>query len=446
KRVALEDFLADPQVVVEALQAFLDEPPALMDHALVERHGRAIRQCRGHSPVGRITQVVAVDCRAVRVAVTGRLRNVAAIQVVTERFRVGAGEQGVGRQIAAEIQKVVRDRPTPQRGIEAAAEVVQVATAAIGEICVLEIPQRVWYLDVLNRTAVVGAGRWIEPRIGGEVVARALDHRDRRDELVLVVQFARPQHERAVVPVVGQRGGQLAALVGLELWRAHAIGRAIEAADAGVPAVLELEPVEAVDAPQALVAIGQPDVTGWFGGALAQNEVGGRAHLAGAEYGARATLHDFNALDRVVKPEQRARVHERQRGHTVDRRTVDHVGEEWGVATTRETCDLDVGTGLAAGGLRPDTRGNLQEIGDADRIGLLDFFAVRRDDVVTCVELADAGRGSRHHDGLQGLGFLLPAPLVGGGGLRGGTTRSLPACRARFRAIAGCPGSRRQNR
>src|SRR3546814_16151724 len=79
--------------------------------------------------------------------------------------------------------------------------------------------------DVLDRLAVVRVGQRIEARIGMEIVRAGLDQRDRRDELVLVVEVARIQRHRSVVAVVGQRAGELAALVGGESSEEGRVGK-----------------------------------------------------------------------------------------------------------------------------------------------------------------------------------------------------------------------------
>src|SRR5262249_15153307 len=99
--------------------------------------------------------------------------------------------------------------------------------------------------------------------------------------------------------------------------------------------------------------------------------------------------------------EQRARVHKGERGHAIERHAFDHVGEEGRVAAARVAGDFDVGTGLTAGRFRPDARRDLEQIGRAFRVLLLDEVIVDRDDAVAGVQLLDA-RGTRsYHDLLQ---------------------------------------------
>ena len=66
---------------------------------------------------------------------------------------------------------------------------------------------------MLNGLAVVRRRERIEARIGAEIVGPALDQRNRRDELVLVVEVARIQDEIASVGLMLERRRQLAAFV-----------------------------------------------------------------------------------------------------------------------------------------------------------------------------------------------------------------------------------------
>src|SRR5262249_56899955 len=101
------------------------------------------------------------------------------------------------------------------------AEIVEVATASIGEIGVLEAARRVRQRDVLYVPAAIGALERTETGIGGETASRgALNYWNRHDELVLVIEHPCPDEERPALEVMVQRCGELAAFVRRELRRA----------------------------------------------------------------------------------------------------------------------------------------------------------------------------------------------------------------------------------
>ena len=255
--VALEDRLTHAKFVDEALQLLLDVPPTLPDDALTQRHRSASAGVRGRDRRGRVrdltifsvdrrvitldrngtgvgavdlegvshrsgrsrvqreTQVVGIDRRS-GVAVAGRLRGAAAVQVVAERSRVRAREQGIGVEVPAVEQEVVERRPVAEFLVPLDAEVVQLSAAPVGEIGTLETAARIRDRHMLDGVASIGASERVEARIGGEVTA-ILKHRDRHDELILVVQSPGPEHERPPIEIVGQGRGDLTALVRLEL-------------------------------------------------------------------------------------------------------------------------------------------------------------------------------------------------------------------------------------
>src|SRR3546814_15452988 len=84
--VAVEDLLAQAEVIVDILQVLVDEPPALVDHALV-RVDRAAAHVGGGGRTRR--QVERAD-----LALVG-------VQHVVHAARVGAGEQRIGVDVAA---------------------------------------------------------------------------------------------------------------------------------------------------------------------------------------------------------------------------------------------------------------------------------------------------------------------------------------------------------
>src|SRR6185312_5339427 len=107
----------------------------------------------------------------------------------------------------------------------------------------------------------------------------------------------------------------------------------------------------------------------------------------GAEDDGRAALHHFEALDRVIQAEEGARVHVGEVRRAVERHTHDHVGEERRIAAARVARYFDIGYGLAARGLRPDARRDLEHVRGAERIRFLDQLAIGRNDVVAGIEL-----------------------------------------------------------
>jgi hypothetical protein len=68
-----------------------------------------------------------------------------------------------------------------------------------------------------NGVAVVCPRERVEAGIRAEIVGTALDHGDRGDELILLVEVARVQRELARVGFVFECRGQLATIVGREL-------------------------------------------------------------------------------------------------------------------------------------------------------------------------------------------------------------------------------------
>src|SRR6185437_12751793 len=130
---------------------------------------------------------------------------------------------------------------------------------------------------------------------------------------------ATPEHQRAAVQVLAECRRELAALISGKLRRADAGGVPVEPAGTRIPAINYREAEESIDAARALAAVRRGDRSAGLSGAALQDEVGGRAHLARTEHRAWAALHDLNAVGRVVQTEQRARVHEGQVGHAVQR-------------------------------------------------------------------------------------------------------------------------------
>src|SRR6185312_7785132 len=104
------------------------------------------------------------------------------------------------------------------------------------------------------------------------------------------------------------------------------------------------------------------------------------------------------------------------RRHAVQRRAHDLVGVERRVAAAREAGDLDVRAGLAAGGLGPHAGRDLQQVGGAARVVLLDLRGGGGGDRVAGVDLAHACgvRRTGDDDLLQRLhGLAVLRVLVG---------------------------------
>src|SRR5262249_21766846 len=157
-----------------------------------------------------------------------------------------------------------------------------------------------------------------ETRIARELRSgRTLYHRYGYDELVFVIEHPSPEEQRPPLELVVQRCGELAAAIRGEGRRAYAHGFAVEAADRAVPTLSDFEAGVGVEAVHALVAVGHANRTGRLLSAALENEVGGGSHLSRTVQGARSAHDDLGALYGVVETEQRARVHERERGHAV---------------------------------------------------------------------------------------------------------------------------------
>ena len=183
QRVAVEQLLAQAKIVVDALQLLVDEPPALVDDALVGRD-RAAADEGGRRRSGRQREAAEIGGNGV--------------QLVEQRRGIAAGEQRVGIDVAAVGQQLVADRPAVvEIVVVVRAEEQHLRAAAFGEVRVGAAVRIAVEPHVLDGLAVVGRRERIEPGIVAEIVGAALDHRDRRDELVLVVEIARIQHEIA---------------------------------------------------------------------------------------------------------------------------------------------------------------------------------------------------------------------------------------------------------
>src|SRR5262249_18674862 len=184
------------------------------------------------------------------------------------------------------------------------------------------------------------------------------DERQRRNELVLVVERACVDQERAIAPIVAQRRGDLTPLIGRKVpGVAYSLGRTVEPSHTGIPTVGDLEPRKGVEPLELLRPVGEADTAGRLLGATLQDEVCGGAHLAIGKNGRRTTLHDLHAFDGVIEPERRAVLEENECRHAIERRAVHLYCKEGSVAGTRETGDFDVRARLSAGRFRPDSRG-----------------------------------------------------------------------------------------
>ncbi|EEF93362.1 hypothetical protein CATMIT_02011, partial [Catenibacterium mitsuokai DSM 15897] len=209
QRIAFEQVLAEAQIVGERLDFLVDDPEAGGQHLLVG-----------------IDRAAAVDVgRGAGAAVAGDERG--------QRLRAGAGEQAVGRRRAGDEVDPVADGPVADIEVHRRAEHVEVDAAAVGEVAADAGAAAGRDGDVAEVVAEQGAGLRVqarEARQAGAVVAR--QQRDRSEERILVVGVAGVDGDLAAVPAVGQGGAELAALVGGELGVAHAVGGAVETADA----------------------------------------------------------------------------------------------------------------------------------------------------------------------------------------------------------------------
>src|SRR6185369_11265446 len=111
------------------------------------------------------------------------------------------------------------------------------------------------------------------------------------------------------------------ALVRVELRIAHAIRNAVKAADAAVPALADLEAVEAVGAIKVLVAQRYPQTSRRLVRACLEQIVGRGADLPACEHHRRAALQDLDRANGVVESEDTGGLEERQRRHAVQRRS-----------------------------------------------------------------------------------------------------------------------------
>src|SRR6185503_13070131 len=124
---------------------------------------------------------------------------------------------------------------------------------------------------------------------------------NRRDELILVVEVARIQDQIAgALGFMLERSGELPALVRVELRIAHAIRNAVKAADAAVPALADLEAVEAVGAIKVLVAQRYPQTPRRLVRTCLEQIVGRGTDLPACEHDRRAALQDLDRANGVV--------------------------------------------------------------------------------------------------------------------------------------------------
>ena len=242
--------------------------------------------------------------------------------------------------------------------------------------------------------AAIGRGQW-----------------NRREECVLVVRDPAVDGNLSALDIVHQGSHKLIALVGGILRVADTVIRAIEAADAAIPAIGDLGTVIKIDAPLVAAADGEPQRAAGIALARLLDEVDGDAGLAARPDRARPAAQNFDTGYRVVDPEQRGIVEERQCRRSIDRRSVDLDADEGRIAAGGETAHLDVGAGDAAGCFGKDPRHDLQQIGGARRRGLANLVGVGRGDGKARVKLAQTvGIDGAGHDDL----FYL---LLGRGGV-----------------------------
>src|SRR6516162_9562420 len=111
--------------------------------------------------------------------------------------RARSREERVGVEAAAIEDQVIHDLHVAKVLVVLDAPKVEVAAAPIGEIGALEATGRVRQRDVLYVPAAIGALERTETGISGETRSRGtLNHRNRNDELVLVIEHPPPDEQR----------------------------------------------------------------------------------------------------------------------------------------------------------------------------------------------------------------------------------------------------------
>ncbi len=198
---------------------------------------------------------------------------------------------------------------------------------------------------------------------GGASLARRVElqrHAGEQDDVV--VQVLEVEVDAAALEVAANRGAHLIALVGREARVANTVVLAPEAADAGAP-ITDRAAVVGVDALEAVVA-GLHLHDPFPGLALARDEVHRAAGRVRSEDRRRAATHHLDPVDGLVQAERLVGVQITQAAVMLDRRAVFLQGDGR-EAFLRDAAGADVGAGLAARGLDPETGHRLQRVGHA---------------------------------------------------------------------------------
>src|SRR6202021_2915410 len=118
-------------------------------------------------------------------------------------------------------------------------EIVQGGATAIADIVVFKTAGGTRYQEILQLLAVIRVVQLIETGIRLRV---AVDNLIRKigDPLIFVLQHPVIKHDRAIVQIMLQGGGDLPADVGRILRITYTIGYAVKAAKASVPSVDDL--------------------------------------------------------------------------------------------------------------------------------------------------------------------------------------------------------------
>ena len=404
-RIVVADVFRDAEFVRERAQFLLDGPQPRLHDLLVARDGAAAIGVGDRAAGGRHAA-----CRGQhgRIPVGG---GDGLAHVVGRAQRVVTREHGDGVQIALEVVELVRHVPAVQLLLEIRADQVRREAAAVAQVVRERLARAGFHGEVAHLVAHQGAAQRVEAgerRDRVAVVRR--NQRHARVERVLVGRRAGVDGQLALVQLAGQRCGQLAAVVGREAGVAHAVRRAVEAADHAVPAVGDLAAVDAVEAAQAARARREAQAAFRLVAAFLHDKVHRGARLAARINRARAAAQHFHALDRVIQAEGGRAFEERQHGHREDRVAVHLHGNERRVAARREAAHLDVGAGLAARRFGVYAWHDLQHVGRRRGRRLLQLFFGRGRDREARVDLARAGGRCRTgHDHL--LDFFLDIVL-----------------------------------
>ena len=227
--ITVEDFLGHAEFIGDIRELLADLPYLLGDHARVERDGPAI-------------EVMRLDGADVNAA-----GSVKSCDEAPEGLGIAVVHQRIRGDPAAIEQEGVGDPPAvAELEVEVRPKVIQCGAAAVADIVIPEGAARARNLEVLHLLAVVGVVQLVEAGIRLSLAVH-YDIGEVGIPLILVAQVAIPEHHRAAIQIVLQGGRHLSADVGRILRVTHAVGHAVEAADAAIPSVDDLAADEGVD-------------------------------------------------------------------------------------------------------------------------------------------------------------------------------------------------------